>query len=102
MSHPVPTSVKRAGVSEMTPAVCCTTARKEKRSWCCGRKKSGGRYKCFSLRHRVCKVACEHFRHETSSKKFRQLPVQHRYVITGACKHDPEKLVMSALEAYEE
>jgi len=86
----------------MTPAVCCTTARKEKRSWCCGRKKAGGDISVSPCGIAFARSLAEHFRHETSSKKFRQLPAQHRYVITGACKHDPEKLVMSALEVYEE
>jgi hypothetical protein len=53
----------------MTPAVCYTIARKEKRSLCCGSKKARD-HKCFSLlASSACKIAYEHFRHEVIQRR---------------------------------
>jgi hypothetical protein len=86
----------------MTPAVCSTTARKEKRSWCCTGKEARGNISVLPAGIAVCKIACEYFRHETSSKKVPTAEQSFRYVTAGDVQTRSEKLVMLALEVYEE
>jgi hypothetical protein len=87
----------------MTPAVCYTTARKEKRSWCCENKEAGGDISVFPCWHRGLQDRLRAF----SPRNFIQKdPMAASKAIDklkqGTCKHDPEKLAMSAFEVYEE
>src|SRR5208283_641209 len=74
------------------PAVCHTTARKEKRSWCCSNKKVGGDISVSPYWHRGLQDLLQAFSPRNLIKKD-PTPASETIDMSkqGTCKHDPEK-----------